>query len=113
MSFLENHSLKSHNTFAVDCSARFFATFSSVEDLQMLLPQIKAPLLILGGGSNILLTKDFPGTVLKNKITGISIVSETNTHTIVRVGGGEVWHDFVLWSIANNLGGIENLSLMN
>jgi UDP-N-acetylmuramate dehydrogenase len=112
MSFIENHSLKSHNTFAVDCSARLFAVFSTVDQLQRLLPNSEGPLLVLGGGSNILLTKDFPGTVLKNKITGIEVVSETKNHTIVRVGGGEVWHDFVLWSIANNLGGIENLSLI-
>ena len=68
--------------------------------------------MILGGGSNILLTQDFEGTVLKNEIQGIEIVKENEEHAIVKVGGGEVWHDFVIWSIENKLGGIENLSLI-
>jgi len=112
MKFNENQSLKQHNTFGVDCTARFFATFQSEPDVIDLLTSSTAPLLILGGGSNILMTQDFTGTVLKNQIKGIEIVEETEKHVIVKVGGGEIWHDFVLWSIEQGLGGIENLSLI-
>ncbi len=112
MIFQEKQSLKEYNTFGLDCKANLFAAFQSEEDLKKLLPKIQEPLLILGGGSNILLTKDFEGSVLKNEIQGIEIIKETKEYAIVRVGGGEVWHDFVTWSIENNLGGVENLSLI-
>lgn len=68
--------------------------------------------LILGGGSNILLTRDFSGLVIRNQITGIDIVSEDEHHVIVKAGGGEIWHEFVLHCIENGWGGIENLSLI-
>ena len=112
MGFLENQSLKTHNTFGLDSTARFFAAFPSEEALRQLLQQHTPPLFVLGGGSNILLTQDFPGTVLKNDIKGIVVVEDTATHQRIKVGGGEVWHDFVLWSIEQGLGGIENLSLI-
>ena len=112
MIFNKKQSLKAHNTFGLDCKANLFATFQSEEELKKLLPKAQEPLLVLGGGSNILLTQDFEGTVLKNEILGIEIVKENEDHAIVKVGGGEVWHDFVMWSIENKLGGIENLSLI-
>ena len=68
--------------------------------------------MILGGGSNVLLTKDYEGVVLKNEITGIDIIKSDDQHAIIEVGAGEVWHEFVLWSIKENLAGIENLSLI-
>ena len=110
--FHENQSLKAHNTFGVDCTAHHFALFDSREQLKELLKNSTRPLLILGGGSNILLTEDFVGTVLKNAIKGIAVVEDSDTHKIIKVGGGEVWNDFVQWSIVNQLGGIENLSLI-
>lgn len=112
MRFHENHSLKDHNTFGVDCKAKYFASFGSSETLQKLLQNSTKPIFVLGGGSNILLTDDFMGTVLKNEIKGIEVVGETDAHCLVKVGGGEVWNDFVMWSIENGLGGIENLSLI-
>ena len=112
MIFQEKQSLKAHNTFGLDCQAQFFATFTSEEELKTLLPQAQKPLLVLGGGSNILLTQNFEGSVLKNEIKGIEVVEENEEYALVKVGGGEVWHDFVMWSIENNLGGIENLSLI-
>ena len=112
MIFNKKQSLKLHNTFGLDYRANHFATFQSEEELKKLLQKAQEPLLILGGGSNILLTQDFEGTVLKNEIQGIEIVKENEEHAIVKVGGGEVWHDFVIWSIENKLGGIENLSLI-
>ena len=112
MIFNNKQSLKAYNTFGLDCNANLFAAFQSEKELKKLLPKAQEPLLVLGGGSNILLTQDFEGTVLKNEIQGIEIVKENEEHAIVKVGGGEVWHDFVMWSIENKLGGIENLSLI-
>ena len=112
MIFNKKQSLKLHNTFGLDYRANYFATFQSEEELKKLLQKAQEPLLILGGGSNILLTQDFEGTVLKNEIQGIEIVKENEEYALVKVGGGEVWHDFVIWSIENKLGGIENLSLI-
>ena len=112
MIFNNKQSLKAYNSFGLDCKANLFAAFQSEKELKKLLPKAQEPLLVLGGGSNILLTQDFEGTVLKNEIQGIEIVKENEEHAIVKVGGGEVWHDFVMWSIENKLGGIENLSLI-
>ena len=115
MNFFENYSLKNHNTFGVDVKAKYFATFNSEEALADLLKSEitqKEPLFILGGGSNILLTKNFDGLVLANEIRGIEIVSENENYNTIKVGAGEVWHDFVLWSIEKNLSGIENLALI-
>lgn len=113
MTFQENFDLSKLNTFGIASSAAYFAEFQSVAELGSLLNQIpKEPLMILGGGSNILLTQAFEGTVLQNKILGIEIIEETENDMIVRVGAGEVWHDFVMWAVNNNYGGIENLSLI-
>jgi len=72
----------------------------------------KYPLLILGGGSNILFTKDFDGLVLKNELKGIELVNEDNDHYYVKAHAGENWHRFVLHCLENNYAGIENLSLI-
>jgi len=112
---LHNYALKNHNTFGVAAKAKYFASFSSEEELTELLKNNickNEPLCILGGGSNILLTQDFEGIVLANKIKGINIISEDEYSTSIAVGAGEVWHDFVLWSIQKNLSGIENLALI-
>ena len=66
----------------------------------------------LSGGSNILITKNFDGLMLKNSITGIKIISEKKDHVIIEVGSGVNWHEFVLWSVEKNLSGIENLALI-
>ena len=68
--------------------------------------------LVLGGGSNILFTKDFDGIVLKNEVKGIELVREDDEHIYVKAGAGENWHQFVLFCIQNNYAGIENLSLI-
>lgn len=109
----ENISLKPYNTFGIEVHAREFERFNSPEVLKELLVQHKhKDLLILGGGSNILFTKDFEGTVLKNEIKGTAIIDRTTTEVFVKVGAGEVWHDFVMHCVAQNWGGIENLSLI-
>jgi UDP-N-acetylmuramate dehydrogenase len=112
MQILENFSLKPFNTFHIDAKARYFAKFSNVEQLSQLLKNDKQRTLILGGGSNILLKKDFDGLVLKNEIVGISVVNEDQDYVYVKVGGGENWHQFVLHAIDNKWAGIENLSLI-
>ena len=112
---LNNYSLKNHNTFGVAAKAKYFANFSSEDELAELLKDDickTEPLFILGAGSNILLTQDFNGLVLANNIKGIKIITEDEKSTSIAVGAGEVWHDFVLWSIQKNLSGIENLALI-
>lgn len=112
---LNNYSLKNHNTFGIAAKAKYFANFSSEGELEELLKDDICkiePLLILGGGSNILLTQDFEGLVLANNIKGIEIITEDEESIEITVGAGEIWHDFVLWSIRQNLSGIENLALI-
>jgi len=87
-------------------------TFDDLQSLKAALGYDANPKLILGGGSNILFTKDFEGTVLKNEIKGISLVETNENHVIVEVGAGEIWHSFVKYCIQQNWGGIENLSLI-
>ena len=111
----KNISLKPYNTFGMDVTASHFARFNSVDELNQILNYPDArnlELLILGGGSNLLLTKNFEGLVLKNELHGISIVKTENEITYVKSAAGEVWHNFVLFCIENNLGGVENLSLI-
>lgn len=109
----ENISLKPYNTFGIDVNAHFFSTFDTVEKLGQFLTDFKhVPLLILGGGSNVLLTKHFDGLVLRNEIKGIEVVSENENEVIVKAGAGEVWHEFVLYCIENGFAGVENLSLI-
>ncbi|MFD2999422.1 UDP-N-acetylmuramate dehydrogenase [Pontibacter toksunensis] len=107
--------LKQYNTFGIDARAKLFARFESVEELQALLkmPEIqKEEKLVLGGGSNLLFTKDFDGVVLQNGIKGIKVLREDETHVYVEAGGGEIWHTFVLYALQQNYGGVENLSLI-
>ena len=102
------------NTFGIHSNARYFARFKSVNDLKQLLNKRPdtAPILILGGGSNILLTKDFNGLVLKNELTGIEVISENENEVLVKAGAGEIWHDFVIHCIEKGFAGLENLSLI-
>lgn len=114
MSFIYNYSLKSLNTFGIDVMARQFATFKDIESLKSLLVQLKPDqkLLVIGGGSNMLFTTDFDGVVLKNEIKGLQLINEDTSHYIVKAGAGEVWHDLVMFCVANNYQGIENLALI-
>ena len=113
----ENVSLRPYNTFGLDAQARYFARFASADALRALLklPQVQAAdKLILGGGSNLLLTQDFDGVVLRNEIRGLEILREDgDDHTaLVRAGAGESWHGLVEYSLDQGLSGIENLSLI-
>jgi UDP-N-acetylmuramate dehydrogenase len=111
--FLENYSLKAFNTFGIDARARHFARFRSLDELEQLIGVVKRdPLLILGGGSNVLFTKDVHGYVLKNEVSGIDIVKEDEDHVYVKAGAGENWHQLVLFCLEHNLAGMENLALI-
>ncbi len=108
-----NVDLKAFNTFGISAKAKKFATFSSLDELKGLLSERKEEeLLVLGGGSNLLLTQDFDGLVLRNEIKGIETISESESDIVLKVGAGEVWHEFVLFCVNNNYAGIENLSLI-
>lgn len=111
----ENVSLKPYNTFGVDVNARYFSTTSSQEDLLQVLKwanETQQKILLLNGGSNMLLVNDWDGLALKIDLKGIEIVSSTEEHVIVSVQSSEDWHGFVTWCLANDFGGIENLSLI-
>ena len=110
-----NYPLRDYNTFKISVNAKLFYEFKDKISLQKILKREdlkNEKILILGGGSNILFSKNYDGLILKNGILGINTISETNNHVEVEVGAGENWHEFVLWSINNNLSGIENLALI-
>ncbi len=110
-----NKSLKTFNAFSIDAAAKYFVQVRSAEEFRELREDKRfsgQKRLILGGGSNILLTGDFNGCVVKNSIPGITVTSETETEVIVKTGAGETWHDLVMWSIERNYAGLENLSLI-
>jgi UDP-N-acetylmuramate dehydrogenase len=115
MEILKNHSLKQFNTFGIEATAGYFAELQKPDDLQELLKleefsQHKT--LILGGGSNVLFTDDFPGLVIHINTQGISIVGEDSNEVLIEAQAGVVWHNLVLHTIGLGLGGLENLSLI-
>ena len=112
MKIKENISLKPYNTFGIDVNALQFIEVSSVDELKKILGNYKKPILILGGGSNVLFTKEFNGLVIKNNIKGIEIISEDESGVTLRIGAGEEWHEFVLYCIEKGFAGIENMSLI-
>jgi UDP-N-acetylmuramate dehydrogenase len=108
-----NKNLKEYNTFGISVKAEMFAVFSSIEELKQILSfRNDKKILVLGGGSNLLLTKDFDGLVIKNEIKRFEVIEETVSEVIVESGAGENWHEFVLNCIDKGFGGIENLSLI-
>lgn len=116
MDFLSLHPLKQLNTFGISAYAKYFAVCTTVDDFKEAIEHNRnganEELLILGGGSNVLFTKDFDGTVLKNNIGGIDLLREDSDYYYVKVGGGQNWHEFVMYCVANGYAGAENLSLI-
>lgn len=109
----ENLSLKTYNTFRINALAKYFCEFSSADLLAEILEEHQGvEKMILGGGSNILFTKNFGGLVLKNNIPGINVVNEDDKSFYVKAGAGVNWHQFVMYCVGNNYGGVENLSLI-
>lgn len=116
MQIHKNISLKPFNTFAINATARYFAKFTSLQDLDKLFhfasDKNNMPVLVLGGGSNILLTQNYNGLVAVNEMQGIEVINEDAQYVYVRAAAGENWHRFVLYCIENNFAGVENLSLI-
>lgn len=111
----ENYSLKKLNTFGIDASARYFSECSSIDQLLEILSQqssVNTQKLILGGGSNLLFTKNFDGLVIKNNLKGIELIKEDSDFYFVKAGAGEIWNQLVMHCVANNYAGLENLSLI-
>lgn len=113
--FKEDYCLKKYNTFGINAKAKYFTEFDSVVELKNILTSEvynNNKTFVLGGGSNILLTKDFDGLILHNKITGICVLEDNQEFAIIEVGSGMNWHEFVQWSVNQNLSGVENLALI-
>jgi len=111
----EQVDLLPYNTFKIAARARYFAAATTVEDLHALMdtPVYKHEKhLILGGGSNILLTGDFEGLVIKIDLKGIETVWEDESTIVLKAGAGEPWHSFVMFCVKNTYGGVENMSLI-
>ena len=109
MNIQENISLKNYNTFGIDVNAKRYISIDSFYELQETLKKEK-DVFLLSGGSNMLLTKDIDKLVVHINMKGISIDSEDDVY--LTINAGEDWHEFVLWCISQNYGGIENLSLI-
>ncbi len=111
---IKNHiSLKPFNTFGIDVTASQYISVTNLNELKTVLTQYKQHnKLILGGGSNMLLTQNFNGLVIHINLKGIEIVKTDQNHVYIKANAGENWHEFVLWCIAHNYGGVENLSLI-
>ncbi len=110
-----NVSLKPYNTFGLNVQAKMMARVGSVADLQTILTDSSLKneaRFILGGGSNILLTKDVESLVIKNEVSGINLISEDDKSYFIKSGAGVVWHQLVMHCIKNGYAGIENLSLI-
>jgi UDP-N-acetylmuramate dehydrogenase len=120
----KNYNLQKHNTFGIEAQCAAFISVKNTTELNTVLTENDLPLYVLGGGSNVLFTKShYDFLFIKNDIKGIKKVENTEgvsndsitqslNHQIIEIGGGESWHDLVLWCLKNNLGGIENLSLI-
>ena len=112
MKIHRNFSLKKFNTFNVDELAQLIIEIDNISDLPNILSNKKDEILVLGGGSNILFTKPYNGLIINLKNKGKKIIQEDENTVLVEVSAGENWHEFVLWAIKNNFGGLENLSLI-
>ena len=113
MHIQHNFSLKKYNTFGIEAKAKEFVAVHSVDELKNVLIENKSKSkFVLGGGSNMLLTKDIDALVIHIDLKGKKIISEDADFVTVESQAGENWHEFVLWTIDQNLGGLENMSLI-
>ncbi len=99
----ENFSLKNHNTFGINAKAKYFAEFESLFTLKEIISSEifqNNKSFILGGGSNILLTKDYDGIIIHNKIEVLCILEDNENDITVVIGGGVIWHNFVRWRVS-------------
>ena len=111
----KNVSLSTYNTFGLNYRARYFISIRSEGEAINLFSEKETstgPMLILGGGSNVLFTGDYRGTIIHPEIKGIEIEEKNDEYVIVSAGAGEEWDSFVEWTVNKGFGGIENLSLI-
>lgn len=109
MQIYKDYALDRHHTFGLKVKANQLVEVSTVEEVQALNLMDLSESLILGGGSNILFTKDYEGLVIKNNILGKEVLSKSDSSVVLRIGGGENWNDLVEWTVENGWGGLENL----
>jgi len=115
MNIIENNPLLKLNTFGIDVKAKYFTSINTINELiEVTKTNVfkDLELLILGGGSNILFTKDFDGLVILNNIKGKEIIEQNQQSIFLKIGAGENWHELVMYCVDNGWGGIENLSLI-
>ena len=115
MDFEKNISLRKLNTFGINIKCKFYCKVQSEKEMVSVINSEEYnnnSHLILSGGSNVLFLKDYDGLIIQNEIKGKQITEEKSESTILRVGAGENWHQFVLWSIKNGLSGLENMALI-
>ena len=115
MNIIENYPLLKLNTFGIDIKAKYFTSINTINELiEVTKTNVfkDLELLILGGGSNILFTKDFDGLVILNNIKGKEIIDQNQQSIFLKIGAGENWHELVMYCVDNGWGGIENLSLI-
>lgn len=113
MEILHNFSLKKHNTFGIEAKAKQFVAVQNAVELKSVLEQNKSEKkFILGGGSNMLLTQDINALVIHIDLKGKKIIKEDDDCVWVECQAGESWHEFVLWTIDQDFGGLENMSLI-
>ena len=109
----DNFNLQQHNTFGITARCKHFVEYSSTEELRELLPSLVAnnePWMQIGGGSNLLFTADYPGTILHSAINGIEEMAHGDEDVLVTAGAGIRWDDFVAWTLRHGFYGLENLS---
>ncbi|MEZ5535989.1 MAG: UDP-N-acetylmuramate dehydrogenase [Thiolinea sp.] len=116
MKIYENYPLKNLHTLGVDVRARYFCRLSKLGGLKSVMQwqreHADLPVLLLGGGSNMLFLDDYPGLVVQVCIAERKVLGEDGEYVYIRAGAGENWHDFVRWTIAQGYAGLENLSLI-
>jgi UDP-N-acetylmuramate dehydrogenase len=113
MHIQQDFPLLHYNTFGINAKAKQFVSVSTLDELRsVFLEHPKEPKFILGGGSNMLLTQDIEALVIHIDLKGKEVLSETEDSVIVRGMAGENWHEFVIWTLENNFGGLENMSLI-
>lgn len=115
MKFKTDYPLESLNSFGIRVDGKYFTRVASVADIAKAIEFVRSsslPVLVLGGGSNVLFTGNFEGLVMKVDLSGIEKAGENTSHVFLKVGAGENWDDFVKYCVDRNLAGIENLSLI-
>lgn len=109
----KNKSIKEYNTFGVECFSEYFTRVNTEEELrEILLKKSFTKKFILGGGSNLLFTKNILGLCIQIDLRGITVIDENEEYVVLEVQAGENWHEFVVWTIDQGYGGLENLSLI-